>query len=97
MKRYIKSNYHPPIPRDTIDIEWVAERIEGLLKYWSQKYNHPITTEDVIEAFMSMNDEYDDFWARGLRTVGEEKDFINELLVELRKYGIDEVIDNTWT
>ena len=90
-------NYHhykAPISRDKIDIDYIAERIA---KAWNDgRWGNldRLTTESIIEFFALMNDDYDDFWSRGLRSEEESKKFVYEIIDALKKYGIDNVEDN---
>lgn len=96
MKRYIKSNYTPPKgPRTQEDYENIARRISR--NYDRGFYGDAITTEDIIETFCDMSPEYDDYWGRGVRTKAQEKELVSNITSILTdKYGVDDVIDNTW-
>lgn len=93
------SSYKPPRgPETPEDMEWVADCVTRQLKTILEKgIISSVTTEDVIEAFRDMNDDYDDWWARGLNTREKEQKFMNELLLLLKHRGIEEVEDNTFT
>ena len=86
---YVKRLY-PLVKLDDRDIDFAAECIASRLKKKSK-----VTTEDVIEAFCRMSDDYDAFWSYNLRTHKEEKAFLDELLNCLEKYGITNVINNS--
>lgn len=93
------SSYRPPRgPQTPEDMEWVADCVARRIKARIDRDpDFNVTTEDVIEAFRDMNDDYDDWWARGLNTREKEQKFMNELLLLLKHRGIEEVEDNTFT
>lgn len=93
------SSYRPPRgPQTPEDMEWVADCVARRIKARIDRDpDFNVTTEDVIEAFRDMNDDYDDWWARGLNTREKEQTFMNELLLLLKHRGIEEVEDNTFT
>ena len=84
------------------DMNWVAERVAEYCKRRVQKYKeegrpeYQLSTEDVIEIFRNMNDDYDDWWVRGLNTREKEKEFVKDLLTRMEKYDITDVVDNTF-
>lgn len=94
--------YKPPCGPKPEDMNWLAERIAEYCKRRVQKYRdegrseYQLSTEDVIEIFRAMNDDYDDWWARGLNTKEKEKEFVKDLLTRMEKYDITDVIDNTF-
>lgn len=95
-----RSRYAPTMRDDTIykDLPWIAGEIAKQLDYWTRVFGHDCyTVESAIEAFVMMNDDYDDWWARGLNTREKEQKFMNELLLLLKHRGIEEVEDNTFT
>lgn len=87
-----ESTYTAPISKDDINFEltskWIADDLN--------RRNLPHTTENVIEMFRMLNDDYDDFWARGLRTKEQEKEFVDKLINGMKKYGITDVVDDTF-
>lgn len=83
----------PEGPKDDAEFDSAAERIARLLEH---RKLQQVTTEDVIEAFRTLSDRYDDYWGRGLRTPKQEKEFVDKLLASLAKCGITDVVDNTF-
>lgn len=79
------------------EMKWIPQRIaDRLVKLLETNLITKITTEDVIESFRMLNDDYDDWWARGLITIEQEKEFVYDLLDRLEKYDIFNVEDNTF-
>ena len=97
MKRYIRNAqmyaYKAPAGPASSDMDWIAGRIAYYLK---GRHLKTITTEDVIDEFRRMNDDYDDWFTRGLRTYKEEQVFVYDLVERLADYGITDVVDNTF-
>lgn len=96
------TSYKPPRGPEPEDMEWVAERVAEYCKRRVQKYkeegrpDYQLSTEDVIEIFRSMNDDYDDWWARGLNTKEKSQAFVKELLSRMEKYDVTDVVDDTF-
>ena len=90
--------YKPPKGPKPEEMNWIASRIAEYCKnkIAKQGNNYKITTEDIIEIFRNMNDDFDDWWARGLNTREKEQIFLKDLLSRLEKYDIINVIDNTF-
>lgn len=90
--------YKPPKGPKPEEMNRLAERIAYYCKIKIEKQgnDYQITTEDIIDIFRSMNDDFDDWWARGLNTREKEQTFIKDLLSRLEKYDIINVIDNTF-
>lgn len=90
--------YRPPCgPETPEDMELIADYVTKRIKAHIDKNpDLKVTTEIVIEAFRDMNNDYDDWWARGLNTKEKEQKFTKELLLLLKLRGIDEVEDNTF-
>ena len=87
---------HPTISEEVIynDLPWIAERIAKDLNHWTEKFGHDCyTVESAIEAFVMMNDDYEDWWARGCRSPEDEDRFVQSLIEAMRSQGI-ELIDN---
>ncbi len=90
-------SYKPPRGPEPEDMEWIANKVAYYLKNRLEKGTlTKITTEDVIEEFRSLNDDYDDWWARGLNTKEKELSFMKDLLTRLEHYDITAVVDNTF-
>lgn len=90
-------SYKPTRGPESADMEWIAERVAYYLKNRLEKGTlTKITTEDIIEEFRSLNDDYDDWWSRGLNTKEKELSFMKALLTRLEHYDITDVVDNTF-
>ena len=79
----------PKGPKSDKDLDFAAERIV----YYLKKRTDKPTVEDVIDQFRLLNDDYDDYWARGLTTKGQQKLFITDLINRMKKYGFEGTID----
>lgn len=89
-------NYVPPKgPKTDEDFKYAASAITRLL--YNDSNIKKYTTEIIIEKFRMLNDDYDDWFGRGLRTDQQTKEFVYKLLEYLKPYGITEVEDNTFT
>lgn len=85
-----------PISEDIIysDLPWIAKEIAKDLNHWTKKFGHDCyTVESAIEAFVMMNTDYEDWWARGCGTPEAEDRFVRALIEAMRTQGI-ELIDN---
>jgi len=71
-------------PVSESDKDFVADSIAWRIKQTGRK-----DRESVIEMFRSMNDDYDDWWARGLRTRQQEQEFLDDLADRLAARGIE--------
>lgn len=96
---YVKASSrsrYAPISDDTIydDISWIAEEIAKKLDYWTKVLGHDChTVESAIEAFVMMNDDYEDWWARGCNTPEAENRFVQALIDAMSSQGV-ELIDD---
>ena len=72
----------PRGPRTDSELEQVAEVVSRTLK---QRRVQP-TRENIVDAFRSMNEDYDDWWARGLRTREAEDKFLKDITSRMKKY-----------
>ena len=96
------TSYKPLCGPKPEDMNWLAERIAKYSKKLVQKHRkegrleYQLSTEDVIEIFRNMNDDYDDWWVRCLNTREKEKEFVKDLLTRMEKYDITDVVDNTF-
>lgn len=92
------TNYTTPRgPKTEADMIYIVRRIADTIHY--RKLNttdYVVTTEDIIEIFRGMNDDYDDWYARGLTTKGAEYKFVYDLISRLNRYGISNIKDNTF-
>lgn len=94
--------YKPPRGPKPEDMNWIAERIAEYCKQRVQRYknegrlDYQLSTEDIIEIFCGMNDDFDDYWSRGLNTKEKSQAFVKELLSRMEKYGITDVVDDTF-
>lgn len=86
--------YLPPRGPEPEDMSFVAQSVARRLK---ARHLDEVTIDQVIEAFVEMNDDYADYWARALRTPEQEKEFVDQLLAELANYGITDVIDDIYS
>lgn len=85
-------------PKTFEDVEWAVDCVARKMTVRIDRDpDFNVTTEDIIEAFRDMHDDYDDWWERGLNTREKKQRFINELLLLLKHRGIEEVEDNTFT
>ena len=87
------SRYYVTPDISEFDIDFAAESVA---KYLKRRELDQITTEDVIEQLRSLSDMWDEYWAYGLRTKEDEQAFLDNFLVRLSDYGIDNVVDNTF-
>lgn len=60
------SGYKPLIGPKQEDMNWIAERVAEYSKNRVQKYknqgrDYELSTEDIIDIFRSLNDDYDDW------------------------------------
>lgn len=96
-QNYVRaSRYAPAISDDVIyaDIDWIAERIAPKLTYWTKTFGHDCyTVECAIEAFVSLNDDYADWWGRGVNTPEKEEQFVQALKDAMLSHGIGLVDD----
>ena len=91
-----RSRYAPTMGDDTIykDLPWIAGEIAKQLNYWTRLFGHDCyTVESAIEAFVMMNDDYADWWARGCRGSEQEDKFVQALIDAFSAIGIDLVDD----
>ena len=91
-----RSRYAPTMGDDTIykDLPWIAGEIAKQLDYWTKVFGYNCyTVESAIEAFVMMNDDYDDWWARGCNSPEAEDRFIQALTEAMRSQGIELVDD----
>lgn len=77
--------YIPPRgPKTDSDLDFVAETIARYVKQSGRS-----DRESVIERFRSMNEDYDDWWARGLRTHEQEQEFLDDIASRCKEdYGV---------
>ena len=86
------NRYKAPRGPKPEDMAWIAMRIAQNLKSRLESgMLRKVTTEDVIEAFRNLNDDYDDYWARGLNTREKEQQFMQDLFRRLAVKGIKEI------
>lgn len=79
-------SYKPPRgPKTEEDMDFIAQSLGYQI---DAHYNGIVSREGVIELFRNMNDDYDDWWARGLRTREQEDAFVNDLVSRLAEYGV---------
>ena len=94
MKLFIKANsIYSSLrgPQTDKELDDVAKAVARRVASYAE-----VTTEDVIEAFRSMNPDYDDYYVRGLKSKKVQKYFVNKLISKLKKYGIDNVVNITF-
>lgn len=85
---YDFSGYHPYTaprgPESASDKDWVAKVISDFVKRTGR-----CDRESIIERFRDMNEDYDDWWARGLRTHEAEQEFLDDLARRCKEdYGV---------
>lgn len=93
---YINRGQFAPISDDIIysDISWIAGEIAKQLDHWTKVFGHDCyTVESAIEAFVMMNDDYADWWARGCSSPEAEDRFVQVLTEAMRSQGIELVDD----
>ena len=91
-----RGRYVPTMKDDTIykDLPWIAGEIAKQLDYWTKVFGHDCyTVESAIEAFVMMNDDYDDWWARGCISPEAEDRFVQALIEAMNSRGIELVDD----
>lgn len=87
---------YAPISDNAIynDISWIAGEIAKQLDYWTKVFGHDCyTVESAIEAFVMMNDDYDDWWTRGCSSPEAEDRFVQALIEAMRSRGLELVDD----
>lgn len=91
-----RGRYAPTMGDDTIykDLPWIAQEVSKKLDYWTKIFGHNCyTVESALEAFLGMNDDYADWWARGCRGQETEDKFVHALIEAMRSQGIELVDD----
>ena len=91
-----RGRYAPTMGDDTIykDLPWIAQEVSKQLGYWTKTFGHDCyTVESALEAFLGMNDDYADWWARGCRGQEAEDRFVQALIEAMDAIGI-ELIDD---
>ena len=77
--------YIPPKgPKTDHELDFVADTLAQYIKQTGRS-----DMESVVERFRNMNDDYDDWWARGLRTREQEQEFLDDIAHRMRKYGVE--------
>lgn len=95
-EEYINKGGFATIDDETVynNISWIAGEISKQLDRWTKKFGHDChTVESAIEAFVGMNDDYADWWARSCRSPEAEDKFVKTLIKAMRSQGIELVDD----
>ena len=87
------NRYAPPLTIEEVkaDLDFIADSISKQLDN-----RDLITTEKIIEQFVGMNDDYADFWSRGVNDYDVEKEFVTSLVDKLAEHGITDVLNNSY-